>query len=47
MKKKLLAVIPAIALVAAPYSLQTTGAASENGSIQLEESEITQGYEPY
>ena len=45
MKKKLLAVIPAIALVAAPFSFQTVDAASENESIQLAESEIPQGYE--
>ncbi|MBD1381478.1 peptidoglycan-binding domain-containing protein [Metabacillus arenae] len=45
MKKKWLAVIPAVALVAAPLPFQTADAASENKSVQLSESEIPAGYE--
>lgn len=45
MKRKLLAVIPAIALVVAALPLQPADAASDNEPIQLSESDIPAGYE--
>ena len=45
LKKKWLAVIPAVALIAALLPFQTADAASENESVQLTESEIPPGYE--
>ena len=45
MKKKLLAVIPAIALVIAALPLQPVDAATDNEPVQLSESDIPTGYE--
>ncbi|MBP2076865.1 peptidoglycan-binding domain-containing protein [Oceanobacillus polygoni] len=45
MKKKWLALIPAVMLVAVQLPYQTADAASENEAIQLSKSEIPPGYE--
>ncbi|TSB48530.1 peptidoglycan-binding domain-containing protein [Alkalicoccobacillus porphyridii] len=45
MKKKWLAVVPALALVAAPLPFQSADAASQDEYVQIAESEIPEGYE--